>query len=532
MFKQHGPVPITHDEERALTANHRTTNEQDRLAALYSLAILDTEPEPEFDELVQIAAAICGTPVSLISLLDEQRQWFKAAIGLQVTETSREVAFCDHAIRQPGLFLVEDATQDPRFAQNPMVTGNAGWQFYAGIPLSDPGGQAVGTLCVMDRIPRKLTEEQRSALRVLAAQVNARLELRVRRRELQAALAEAEAAKARLTASECLFHTFMDSVPFLGYLKDPEGRMLYYNLAMAQHFDVSRNFLLGKTDAELWPAELAKNYRQHDIEVLSSGKLKVTEERTQNPDRSASVWRSFKFPCADGEGRVLLGGVSIEITEERRRESELRSYQAGLEAANRRLQELASIDALTGLENRRIFDQRLKTAFRDARHSGKPLCLLLLDVDDFKLHNDRFGHGHGDEVLRCLGACFQQEVRTGDTTARYGGEEFAILLSDTTEEEATMVAERVLKAVRKHDWPVSPVTISIGMSTLSPATPDTQRLLTLADEALYAAKRAGKDRVISYAEVYTQALASARQGALHFADPSADPEEEQQRKCG
>ncbi len=501
-----------------MRADDATTSEQERLSALYALDLLDTEPEPEFDELVQIAAAVCGAPISLISLVDEDRQWFKAAVGLGYAETPREVAFCDHAIRQPGLFLVEDATQDPRFCENPMVVGSDGWQFYAGFPLADPGGHAVGTLCVMDRIPRTLTEEQRATLRVLAAQVNARLELRVRRRELQAALTEAEAAKARLSASECLFQTFMDSAPLMGYLKDAEGRMLYYNQALARHFDVSRTSLLGRTDAELWPSELADSYRHHDLGVLHSGELHVMEERSQNPDGSTSAWRSYKFPCADKDGRVLLGGLSVDITEERRRDSELRSYQAELEAANRRLLELASTDALTGLENRRAFDGRLKTAFREARHSGRDLCMLLLDVDDFKLHNDRFGHAHGDEVLRCLGRCFGTTVRAGDAVARYGGEEFAILLVDTSEDEARVVAERLLAAVRAHPWTISPVTISIGTSKLSPATPDTQRLLTLADEALYAAKRAGKDRVVSYAQVYTQALASARRVAERSAD--------------
>ncbi|MGI4831483.1 MAG: PAS domain-containing protein [Janthinobacterium lividum] len=300
--------------------------EQLRITALRQLEILDTSPEPEFDELVEIAAAICGTPIGLVSFVDEQRQWFKASIGLDCTETRREVAFCDHTIRQSGLLLIEDATQDSRFADNPLVTGDAGLRFYAGISISNPSGQPVGTLCVLDRVPRTLTPEQRSALRILANQMNTRLELRLQRLELQQALANAEAAKAQLTASERRFQIFMDSVPSLSFMKDGEGRYVYYNQPMATQFEVSREYLLNKTDAELWPAALASNYRMHDLAVLQSGELQVTEEATNNPDGSQSVWRSYKFPCPDPEGRPLLGCIAVEVTADLRREAELQQY--------------------------------------------------------------------------------------------------------------------------------------------------------------------------------------------------------------
>lgn len=155
-------------------------NEDDRLDALRELEILDTAAEPEFDDLALIASQICGTPISMISLIDRDRQWFKSKIGMKAEETSRDVAFCAHAITQRDLFVVPDATEDPRFSANPLVTADPKIRFYAGAPLRTPDGHALGTLCVMDRAPRKLTAEQESALRALSRQVEAQLELRRR----------------------------------------------------------------------------------------------------------------------------------------------------------------------------------------------------------------------------------------------------------------------------------------------------------------------------------------------------------------
>lgn len=155
------------------------TGEQRRLAELRAYALLDTPPEAPFDELVALASRICGTPISLVSLVDEDRQWFKATIGLGLRETPRSVSFCQHAIRRPGeMMVVPDATRDERFAQNPLVTGELGIRFYAGMPIVTPSGQPLGTLCVIDRKPRTLSAEQTEALQVLAHQVSSQLELR------------------------------------------------------------------------------------------------------------------------------------------------------------------------------------------------------------------------------------------------------------------------------------------------------------------------------------------------------------------
>jgi anti-sigma regulatory factor (Ser/Thr protein kinase) len=178
-------------------------DESARLAALRSYRILDTDPEPAFDDLTLLASQVCGTPIALISLIDEDRQWLKSRVGITATETSRSVAFCAHAIQHKGIFHVPDALGDERFRENPLVIGEPHIRFYAGAPLVTPDGHALGTLCVVDRVPRKLTAEQERALDALRRQVESQLELRRNLLELQAALAErdrAEAEQATLVA--------------------------------------------------------------------------------------------------------------------------------------------------------------------------------------------------------------------------------------------------------------------------------------------------------------------------------------------
>lgn len=163
----------------------RPADERERLRALRHYQILDTLPERAFDDLVRLAAFVCGKPISLVTLVDDERQWFKARLGLELTETPRSAAFCAHAILQDEVFTVEDAHNDPRFADNPLVVDDPGIRFYAGAPLRTPAGHKLGTLCVIDRQPALLDERQRAALRTIANQVEAQLELRLQISQLQ-----------------------------------------------------------------------------------------------------------------------------------------------------------------------------------------------------------------------------------------------------------------------------------------------------------------------------------------------------------
>lgn len=173
-------------------------NEARRLKILWQYDVLDTVPEEIFDDLTELAARICEAPIALISLVDEKRQWFKSKVGISINETSRDVSFCAYAITQENLFIIPDATLDPRFAKNPLVTSDPKIRFYAGAPLITPDGHALGTLCIIDKVPRELREDQKQALRILARHVVSQLELRRRSRELTEARAHGEQLKSGL----------------------------------------------------------------------------------------------------------------------------------------------------------------------------------------------------------------------------------------------------------------------------------------------------------------------------------------------
>ena len=184
--------------------------EHERLTQLRALMVLDSEPEPLFDTLARLASEVCGTPIALVSLIDADRQWFKANVGLPgVSQTPRDIAFCDHAIRQDDLFEVKDAVRDPRFAGNPLVIGQPKIRFYAGAPLTLSGGERIGTLCVIDRQARQLTPSQASMLQQLAhATVQA---LEMRRNLVERSFAVRNTHERGIAESEARLRAILDS---------------------------------------------------------------------------------------------------------------------------------------------------------------------------------------------------------------------------------------------------------------------------------------------------------------------------------
>ncbi len=215
-----------------------TDYEAQRLRVLHSYNILGTPVEQEFDDIASLAAQICGTPMALISLVDEFKQWFKARIGLNAAETPREHSFCAHALQQTEPLLVPDATRDPRFAANPLVTEEPFIRFYAGAPLVAPGGEVLGTLCVVDHTERTLTPEQLRALTLLAREVMTHLELR---RNLDI-----------LQGSEARYRQLFEQHPQPMWAYELEtGRFLAVNDAAVVHYGYSCEEFLAMTSDEI-----------------------------------------------------------------------------------------------------------------------------------------------------------------------------------------------------------------------------------------------------------------------------------------
>lgn len=321
-------------------------NESARLAALHRYGVLDTLAEAAFDDLVRLAAQICGTPIALVSLVDANRQWFKSRLGLEALETPRDISFCAHGILQEDVFIVPDATTDDRFAESPLVTGDPLIRFYAGAPLVTPDGYALGMLCVKDYVPRELTEEQVEALRILGRQVMAQLELREQMAQLATTLAEYQRVETELRQSHQLFQTVIDHLPHRIFWKDSNLIYLGCNLPFAQHAGVtSPAEVVGKTDFAMSWADQAELYSIDDRLVMDmvAPKLNV-ESLIQNADGTQGWLRTSKIPLPGPGGIVAaLLGISEDISEAKAHEAErLRLHDESIRAQQAALAELST----------------------------------------------------------------------------------------------------------------------------------------------------------------------------------------------
>ncbi len=308
-------------------------NEAQRLQQLQDLMVLDTDSEPLFEHLVQWAAEVCGVPIALVSLVDAQRQWFKAQTGLPgVQQTPREHAFCAHAILDDGLLQVHDAQVDARFSTNPLVTGEPSIRFYAGAPLVLPGGERVGTLCVIDREPRQLDARQLQTLQRLARLATEALLMR--RDLLQRSLAARSRYEQTLAQSEARHRALVEEQSELVSLAGPDGRLVYANTAFARHAGVPREALGGRALADFY-AEDERALLQERIDwVLGTGQSLKAESRFGSPDGETWVaWTHSLQLQADGQRQ--LRSVGHEVTARRRAEAALRASQAFLQRTGR-----------------------------------------------------------------------------------------------------------------------------------------------------------------------------------------------------
>ncbi len=505
-------------EMQAYPCEDGGADEHRRLTALHAYSILDTPPEIEFDRLVKLAGQLCRTPIAALSLVDEKRQWFKAAQGLPVRETPISVSFCKHAILQDGYFEVRDALHDPRFVDNDLVTGEPYIRFYAAFPLKAPGGHALGTLMVIDRVPRRLTALQQEQLQTLALQAMIALELRRRELLLHQALDEEvqrhlaldkvaakvvhilgmdpkdkayrDVEQAVLAATEQLRQhaALLDQAKDAIFVKDLDQRITFWNGGAERLFGYTRDEAVGRYAAELLEIsdadeqamitslEKTDEYSGEQVQRCKDGRFvlvhghltRVHDQKTQAPKAILAIW--------------------TDITELRRDQE--------------KVQYLAFHDQLTQLPNRVSLMDRLNHAHAASYRHGQHGALIFLDLDNFKFLNDTYGHDTGDLLLQQVAARLRSSVRSVDTVARLGGDEFVLLLEDlgTDERKAAIQAETAARKIidalsvpydlrgRHYDC-----SASLGITVFDGRSPGIDELLKQADMAMYGAKQAGRN---------------------------------------
>ena len=260
-------------------------NEKARIDELRKYNILDSEPEDVFENMVQLASYICKTPIAAVSLVDEHRQWFKAIVGIDAKETSRDVAFCAHAILQDEIMVVPDALNDERFFDNPLVSDGPGIRYYAGVPLVTPSGMHLGTLCVIDTEPRELLKEQLDAVKTLADSVMAHLNLRLSHKEIRKYVDE-------LQLSATIFESATEGI----IITDHENRFVTVNPAFTKTTGYTLEEVVGKTPAIL------KSEKQ-DKEFYN----KMYKELHENGHWDGELWNKRK------DGKLYAEWLSMKI---------------------------------------------------------------------------------------------------------------------------------------------------------------------------------------------------------------------------
>jgi len=308
-------------------------DEAGRLEALYGYGILDTLPEEAFDDLAKTAARLCGTPIALVSLVDADRQWFKANVGLSAGQTPRGVAFCAHAIVQRDVLVVPDALADARFAGNPLVIAPPNLRFYAGAPLIVAGGHTLGTLCVIDHQPRQLADEQLDALRALSRQVVAQLELRRIRHALARTTAETAATMNALRKSQEFNHRLIQCSRDCIKVLDLDGQLLSMNAGGMEVLEIcDLGPFLNSDWIDFWRGEDREQARAA-VETARHGGIGRFVGYFETVQTHTPIWFDVVIsPILDASGRPeRLLALSRDVTDLKRAEAVLRNSHDELE---------------------------------------------------------------------------------------------------------------------------------------------------------------------------------------------------------
>jgi PAS domain S-box-containing protein len=308
-------------------------SEEDRIEALRACGILDTPAEGVYDDLVELATRICQTPMGAVSLVDCDRQWFKARVGIDAPQTARDNSFCAHGIvEENDLFIVKDARADERFSDIPLVQEDPNIHFYAGARLTNSEGHNLGMLCVMDRVPRELDERQKEALKILARQVVVQMDLQKQIRDDQASRHLLERRQQQLRESEALYQSLVEHLPLFVVRKDKAGRVTFANKLLCEALRKPLAQLMGRTDSEWLPRQTALKFRATDERVQTTGQVLVTVEEVALPLRSLIHLEITTAPLYDRLGEIV--GVQVimkDVSESHRLQLQLRKSREELE---------------------------------------------------------------------------------------------------------------------------------------------------------------------------------------------------------
>ncbi len=386
--------------------------------------LLDAPRDFYFDEITQFATKLFVVPIAAISLFDGKRQWFKSVVGLDVSGAARDLSFFTHAVAQAGVLVVPDATQDARFAENPLVTGEVGIRFYADAPLVTSDSVLLGSLCIIDYFPRDLSEEKQSLLKMLAHQISTRLELYRRIADQERLAAERAVMERRLAESKQKYRSLFEYNSNAVFTLDLEGYFISANAASETLAGFAEAGVIGKHFKTLVSDVEKASAGEKFVEVTGGRTVTFETVLTQRGGAEICVLVTASPLVVDGKVVGALGIVK-DITERvRLQEQRARELTEAKERADR--------DPLTGLLNHRAFYKRLQEETDRARRTGTSVAVAMIDLDNFKFFNEVYGHATGDGVLCQLARRLKEVCRSYDIVSRFGGDEFALLLPEVS----------------------------------------------------------------------------------------------------